>query len=233
VRAFLVLFMVQVAALCAAPFALQAQARPADLCRAAGDAAAERHGVPREILRAISIVETGRNGEPWPWTVNMEGAGHWFDGRAEARAYVLRRQAQGAVSFDIGCFQVNHRWHGAAFPSIDAMFEPLLNADYAARFLRTLYDETQSWSTAAGHYHSRTPELAQKYRSRFETVLANLEMEAPGPLKDRLPLITLTGAASAGAVPRAPAGATSGAVSLAFFGGRRERPLLGWASGGG
>lgn len=207
---------------------------PADLCSQAADAAAARHGVPREVMRAITLVETGRRRDgvrqPWPWTVNMEGAGKWFDSRSDALAFVATSRMGGAVSFDIGCFQVNHRWHGDAFASVDAMFEPMLNADYAARFVLSLFEETGAWPTAAGYYHSRTPELAARYQALFETALADLDLAAPGPLQGRTPLIELTGRAGAGAVPRAvrPA-APSGGVSLAFFGAPRARPLLGWA----
>src|SRR5690606_38498737 len=42
-------------------------------------------------------------------------------------------------------------------------FEPSFNVDYAARFLRGHYDETHSWKTAVGRYHSRTPGHAARY----------------------------------------------------------------------
>ena len=62
------------------------------------------------VLKAISLTETGRKTggqfRPWPWTVNMEGTGHWFDTLDEARAYVSREFKRGARSFDVGCFQI-------------------------------------------------------------------------------------------------------------------------------
>ena len=61
--------------------------------------------------------------------------------------------------------QINYRWHGHAFPSLDDMFDPEWTATYAAQFLRTLYEERGSWSEAAGAYHSLTPEKAQIYRA--------------------------------------------------------------------
>jgi len=162
------------------------RAAGAAICLQAADAAARRHGAPREVMRALTRTETGRalDGalQPWPWTVNMEGAGHWFDNRAEALAYVRRMQAEGARSFDIGCFQVNHRWHGEAFDGVDAMFEPSANADYAARFLVELHAETGDWTRAAGLYHSRTPELRDRYAARFQRVMAGAApAPAPGP----------------------------------------------------
>jgi hypothetical protein len=128
--------------------------------------------VPLSVLLAVTLTETGR-GEggttrPWPWTVNMEGEGHWFATRGEALAFAEARRAQGSMSFDVGCFQVNWRWHGENFVSLEQMFDPLANASYAAGFLRRLHEETGDWSAAAGAYHSRTPEHASRYRARFD-----------------------------------------------------------------
>ena len=100
----------------------------------------------------------------------MEGKGHWFDTEDAARAYVFQNFKRGARSFDVGCFQINYKWHGAAFQSIDQMFDPLENARYAATFLKELYDESGDWSAAAGAYHSRTPEYAQRYKARFDRI---------------------------------------------------------------
>lgn len=166
-----------VRAAASAPSAAAAADLP-QLCDAAAGHAARATGVPLAVLRAISLTETGRRRggtiRPWPWTVNMEGEGHWFPTREAALAYVGKRHAAGARSFDLGCFQLNHRWHGNAFASFDAMFDPEANALYAARFLRSLYDEFGDWTRAAGAYHSRTPEPARRYSARFGQYLAAL-----------------------------------------------------------
>ncbi|MEM7090329.1 MAG: lytic transglycosylase domain-containing protein [Pseudomonadota bacterium] len=149
------------------------------LCDQAARAASRTEGVPLDVLRAIARVETGRTQDgtlhPWPWTVNVEGQGYWFTSEQEAKSYVLQIFKAGKRSFDVGCFQINYRWHGKAFRSIDAMFDPDENAAYAARFLKDLYTELGSWPDAAGAYHSRTQALADRYRNRFRTVLAQLD----------------------------------------------------------
>ncbi|NRB18667.1 MAG: transglycosylase SLT domain-containing protein [Rhodobacteraceae bacterium] len=150
----------------------------AALCDAAAQRAARDSGVPLDVLRTITRTETGRGGkqglQPWPWTVNMEGAGKWFETEDEARAYVFSHFKRGARSFDVGCFQINFKWHGAEFESIDQMFDPLANAQYAARFLKKLYAEMGDWSKAAGAYHSRTPTYATRYSARFDRIRADL-----------------------------------------------------------
>ncbi len=154
-------------------------ATTANMCDRAAVSASRATGVPLAVLRAITLTETGRNsgGEvrPWPWTVNMEGEGRWFDDRLTAEAYSKTHFDRGARSFDVGCFQINYRWHGQAFPSIEAMFDPEANALYAAQFLGELHAEFGDWVKAAGAYHSRTPKFARRYEARFEQFLTNLE----------------------------------------------------------
>lgn len=177
------------------------------VCVQAAQAASKAEGVPLSVLLAISLNETGRRRDgafrPWPWTVNMEGAGHWFDTPDQALAYAEKEFARGAVSFDIGCFQINYRWHGQHFASIQAMFDPMANATYAARYLRDLYVEHGSWETAAGAYHSRTPEFAQRYAARFNRFRSTL-LAADGQELPEIPDIVLAAYGTDGAGDETP-----------------------------
>ena len=156
------------------------------LCERAAARAAEATGVPLSILRAVALTETGRRLpgsdaplSPWPWAINEGGAGTWPATRAEAEARARDLMARGVSNFDVGCFQINRRWHGAAFPSVSAMFEPEANALYAARLLRRLFDRSGDWRAAVGAYHSATPDLAEAYLARFTAIHARLAA-APG-----------------------------------------------------
>lgn len=164
----------------------------ARLCDNAAQAASRETGVPLEILLAITRTETGRvrDGatQPWPWAVNMEGRGVWFDTKAEALMYVFDFFKTGARSFDIGCFQINYRWHGARFDSIEEMFDPFENAFYAATFLSKLHQETGDWDQAVGRFHSRTAVHADRYMVRFESVVDELgQAAASGKQEDKSP----------------------------------------------
>ena len=156
---------------------------PAALCDAAIVAGARRGGVPVEVLHAVALTETGQHRDgafrAWPWAINREGKGYWFQNRDEAIAFARKSLAEGRKSFDVGCVQINYRWHGHAFPSLEDMFDPQWTATYAAQFLRTLYEERGDWSAAAGAYHSLSPKESTTYRTRFDQVLAGLE---PGSL---------------------------------------------------
>lgn len=191
------------AVLCVLFLPLPARAAP-DLslvCDEVATEAARQTGVPVSVLKAISLTETGRKRgdafRPWPWTVNMEGKGLWFDSEDEARAYVYKEYKRGARSFDVGCFQINYKWHGEAFRSIDDMFDPLANALYAARFLKSLHAEQGDWGRAAGAYHSRTPEFANRYQARFEK-LRNGLLNDDGREIPEIPDIVLAAAGDTG-----------------------------------
>ena len=156
------------------------------ICDASSAVAAAERGIPADVLYTITLTETGRSRggklRPWPWTVNMEGAGFWFDTRAEALAYVQEKFDAGARSFDVGCFQINYKWHYQNFESIEEMFDPMANARYAARFLSELHSENPDWTIAAGKYHSRTEVYASRYRARFDRIRATLGKMPDVPL---------------------------------------------------
>lgn len=155
------------------------------LCRNAAIEAADRYGVPRAVMIAITLVETrtkrsGVSGA-WPWTVNVAGKGFWFDSRAAALIHAQRTLAKGKKSFDVGCFQLNYKWHGKHFNSIDHMFEPGPSSAYAARFVKDLHRETGDWIKASGLYHSRTPKHSKRYRKLVARTIARMGGKVPQP----------------------------------------------------
>jgi hypothetical protein len=176
-RAFLALFLVfglSVRGL-AAPSAMPSGGAEL-LCRPAILAAERAHAVPPGLMAAIGRVESGRRdtvtgtSNPWPWTVNAEGQGAFYDTKAQAIAAVRAMQARGVRSIDVGCMQVNLMHHPNAFVSLEAAFDPTVNADYAGRFLTELFGETHAWPLAAGRYHSGTPELAADYQRKVMAI---------------------------------------------------------------
>ncbi|MFC4731106.1 lytic transglycosylase domain-containing protein [Salipiger abyssi] len=170
-------------------FSLPVLAAPSAICDRAAREASRQTGVPVEVLMAIARTETGRarggKTRPWPWTINVQGEGRWFGTRHAARQHAAATLEKRIRSFDLGCFQINYRWHGTAFRSLDEMLDPVANALYAARFLRRLHAETGSWIEAAGAYHSRTPKYAERYKRRYRAMRAGL---SPGFTEDKEPV---------------------------------------------
>ena len=162
---------------------------PGALCRAAIAATERSSTVPPQLLAAIGMVESGRrdpaNGlrAPWPWTINAEGQGTYFDTKAQAIAAVRALQAHGVQSIDVGCMQVNLMHHPTAFASLDQAFDPSANAAYAARFLTELHAQTNDWPRAAGLYHSATPELGAAYQAQVASAwMEERRLAGAGPL---------------------------------------------------
>ena len=120
-------------ALAAAPAARAEPDEPAALCERAIVNGARRGGVPPEVLHAVALTETGRKQDgrmrPWPWAINREGKGYWFETREEALAFAQASLAAGRPSFDVGCVQINYRWHGHAFPIARGHVRPRMDRD--------------------------------------------------------------------------------------------------------
>lgn len=189
-------------------------------CEVAARIAAREQGIPEQLMLAITLAETGRSIDgaqrAWPWAVHSMGQGHWFRSGAEAVKHVEAAIAGGTSNIDIGCFQLNIRWHRAGFTTLDQMFEPLANARYAARFLAGLQQEAGSWEAATGLYHSRTPTLAERYRARVAAILTGPGTPATQALVTAAPRgqrITPARPLRSSASP-APGGARGSLISL-------------------
>lgn len=188
--------------LLSAPVAAQ-DLPPHAQCEASITAAEKLHRIPDKLMPAISRVESGRldaatgRVRAWPWTINVEGTGMYFDTKADAIAAVRALQSKGPRSIDVGCMQVNLRHHPNAFANLDEAFDPAANARYAGRFLAGLHRQTGNWSLAAANYHSADPDRGENYqRLVFGRVLA--PMGGTG---------RVTGAVGAMAKPVGPYGA--------------------------
>ncbi|MGZ8408348.1 MAG: transglycosylase SLT domain-containing protein [Hyphomicrobium sp.] len=146
---------------------------PGNLCAAAIAAEERRSGLPRHLLTAISLAESGRWDASrkatvaWPWTIMAEGKGQYFPSKQEALAAARAIRARGVRNMDVGCMQINMMYHGDAFADIEEALDPRANVAYAARFLQELYAQMGSWHEAAGRYHSATPQYNQPYKERI------------------------------------------------------------------
>ncbi len=141
-------------------------------CARAIAAVASSERMPRHILNAISVVESGRwDGSrranlAWPWTVYARGKGRHFASKQAAIAEVRRLRRQGVGNIDVGCMQVNLRYHADAFTGLEEAFDPLNNVAYAAAFLKQLRRTEGAWSRAVAKYHSATRARGRPYWQR-------------------------------------------------------------------
>jgi hypothetical protein len=158
------------------------------LCLPAIEAAERAEQIPAGLLRSIAHVESARpdpvSGRyvPWPWTINAEGEGRYFETKQAALDATRALIAAGMRSIDVGCAQVNLLHHPQAFASLEQAFDPSANATYAARFLKSLRVATGSWPFAAAGYHSMTPERGHAYAGRVAAIWPAAAEHGPWPL---------------------------------------------------
>ena len=143
------------------------------VCEAEILAAARAHGVPPGILHSVGLTETGRKGSLHPYALNIEGRTVYAKNRTEALREFERARADGKRLIDLGCMQINHRYHGAEFSSVTAMLDPHANVDYAARFLARLHARHETWTMAVARYHAG-PDNDPAQKRYVCRVIANL-----------------------------------------------------------
>lgn len=136
----------------------------------------DMHKMPENTLHSISLQETQKAhskhyiGIVWPWTVTAKGKGNHFDNRDAAIAFAKAQIAAGNNNIDIGCMQINLKYHPEAFASIEQAFSPKHNIAYGANFLKNNYNRLKNWSEAIGLYHSATENKSSKYQKRVSSI---------------------------------------------------------------
>lgn len=162
-------FLTRLLAFAGAALAAAAPAA-ASPCASAALRAEAMWGVPPRLLLAIGVVESGLD----PSAINAEGAALRPSSPAEAAERVRALRADGVRSIDVGCFQVNLKWHPQAFATLEQAFAPDTNAQYAARHLVDLYGTAGSWTAAVGLYHSADPQRQDVYRAKVAAAVRAL-----------------------------------------------------------
>jgi len=127
--------------------------------------------VPQGLLLSIAMTESARENSagdrvPWPWTINVNGLGQYFETKEQAVATVRKLLDEGQRSIDVGCMQINLRYHPNAFRDIEQAFDPSANVAYGAQYLTSLYRLQGSWPKAVERYHSSDDGRRTEYREK-------------------------------------------------------------------
>ncbi|WP_183848395.1 lytic transglycosylase domain-containing protein [Rhizobium sp. BK379] len=123
-------------------------------CEREIQSAAAKYGIPEGILYSVGLTETGRKGSLYPYAMNVEGKALFPASEQAALRQFDTASRDGAKLIDIGCMQINHYFHGENFSSVEEMFDPHRNVEYAAKFLRNLHDRHETWTMAVARYHA-------------------------------------------------------------------------------
>ena len=145
------------------------------LCEYLAKDAEKKYGLPENILLSISRVESGYQKvdgitRAWPWTLNAGGDSAYFQTKEVALGSLKDRIKKGVTNIDVGCMQLNYRWHKKFFKSLSDMINPIQNVDYGARFLKKLHQRHGSWEKAVKYYHSSKSKFNVKYYSKVRAV---------------------------------------------------------------
>lgn len=162
---------------------------------------AKKTSVPVEILWAVAQTESGFNGAPWPWSINFRGKGYYFTNKTKVIAFLKSTPKHLRAYTDLGCMQLNFRYHGYKFRNIYEMLDIEKNMYIAARYLRELYkreklyrlkhkkpvNEKIIWSYAIGDYHSRRNKPGYRYTAKVAKHLPKNMRWKPSPLQIAIP----------------------------------------------
>ena len=121
--------------------------------------AEKEHNIPKGLLLAVAKTESNLEA----YALNISGRPHFFKDKNIASQTIRRALDEGITNIDIGAAQINYKWHGHKFSSIEDMLSPEVNIKYAAKLLSTLKQEHGDWHRAIRLYHSSTPKHHRQY----------------------------------------------------------------------
>ena len=135
--------------------------------------------IPKGLLLGIGKAEAIRKIKNkfviWPWTINHAGKSMFFDTKKQMRNYVFKNLKRNDLNMDVGCMQINIKWHKNNFKKISDMFEVNPNISYAASFLQQLKNKHGSWDNAIKHYHSSDPKKNKPYLIKVKSFWKKIE----------------------------------------------------------
>jgi hypothetical protein len=121
--------------------------------------AEKEHNIPKGLLLAVAKTESNLEA----YALNISGRSHFFKDKDTALKTIRCALDEGITNIDIGAAQINYKWHGHKFSSIEDMLSPEVNIKYAAKLLSTLRQEYGDWHRAIRLYHSSKPKHHRQY----------------------------------------------------------------------
>ena len=137
----------------------------ANQCLKAIDLIADKTIVPVNLLLQVAKVESGYGPHktPWPWAIQVQGKSYYFKTQSAANLYIKQLLSLGIENFDVGCFQVNWRWHKDKVRTPQELLNPIKNTLIASQYLGDLKTQHYSWLKAVAYYHSSNLQQGKNY----------------------------------------------------------------------
>ncbi|MGH8538057.1 MAG: transglycosylase SLT domain-containing protein [Gammaproteobacteria bacterium] len=145
--------------------------------------AAAEYGLPAKVVYAVALTESGLRlqsgrARPWPWTLNIEGQGHYYPTRKAAYRALKVYLDRGGRRADVGLMQIHWRVHQRLLRDPWAPLDPMFNLRVGAYLLRERWQAAGNLWQAIGHYHAPSwPERAAWYRRQVARRLGQLRAD--------------------------------------------------------
>jgi len=137
---------------------------------------AERNlSIPRGLLLSIALVESGQDGSPQPFAMNLDGKSVYSESVDEAKNHLLDSKGQVRQNATVGCMQLSVQHHRANFRPVERILDPAANVWYAARYLKRLRAESGSWSAAVARYNGGSRSQQRDYTCKIYQHLESLD----------------------------------------------------------
>jgi hypothetical protein len=146
-------------------------------CTASIVGAEKANGIPTGLLQAMAVLESGVNGQPYPWALNLSGQVVYAGNLDAAQRLLGARKAKGRKNLYAGCLQLSVFHHGGAFSSLGELLLPQRNVAYAARYLAGHYQDLGDWESAVRRYNGGKPRQTAAYFCRVMGILARIRPE--------------------------------------------------------
>lgn len=119
--------------------------------------------IPRGLLVAIALVESGQDGIPHPYAMSVNGRAVNARSTADASRHLKDRRGQLRGNVFVGCMQLSLSHHRGQFQPVEAIVEPKQNVWYAGRLLVRLHSDEGSWKSAVARYNGGSTRQGRNY----------------------------------------------------------------------
>jgi len=152
-----------------------AEAAPSPTCTAQLLKTERTLDMPRGLLLAVALVESGQDGAPQAYAVGVRGRSVYSADAARASSYLRDRRGNVRTNVTAGCMQLSVTHHRENFRPLERILDPEANVLYAARFLKRLRAEEGSWGRAVARYQGGTHTQQRDYVCKVRQRLVELD----------------------------------------------------------
>jgi soluble lytic murein transglycosylase-like protein len=135
--------------------------------------AEQYYHLPPGLLQAIALTESGQDGAPYPWALNIAGQAVIAPSYQAAASLLRSSDGQPRRDIAIGCMQIHMQYHLDRFIEPEWALHPQYNVWYAALYLDRLRRQYGDMASAIAHYHGSDPAAQRDYLCRVSHHLSH------------------------------------------------------------